>query len=204
MVRSEVDLVLLHFPVKNRRGEEVTSAVTNLDIHDIARSARTYDVRRYWIVTPIGEQRRLVARILEHWQTDQSRQAHPDRSEALSRVKLAACFEDVKHFLRDRFPDRPLEVVLTDARPLRGALSSIAYRSELAQASIPKSIVLVFGTAWGVSETFYPEVHRVLTPVYGPEGERGYNHLSVRAAVSVILDRLFGLEVAASCWDERT
>jgi hypothetical protein len=57
----------------------------------------------------------------------------------------------------------------------------------------------VFGTGWGVDESFYPEVHRILVPVYGPKKrdpetgeERRYNHLSVRAAAAIIMDRLFG------------
>ena len=54
-------------------------------------------------------------------------------------------------------------------------------------------MILVFGTGWGISDVFYPEVHRILAPVYGPEGNGGYNHLSVRSAVAIILDRLFGL-----------
>ena len=37
-------LVLLHYPVTNRAGELITTSVTNLDIHDLARSARTYEV----------------------------------------------------------------------------------------------------------------------------------------------------------------
>ena len=51
-----VSLVLLHSPMVDRHGNEVTTAVTNLDIHDIARSCRTYEVQQYFIVNPEVEQ----------------------------------------------------------------------------------------------------------------------------------------------------
>ncbi len=86
------------------------------------------------------------------------------------------------------------EVVLTDARPLPNAISYADYRLELERPDRTRPTIIVFGTGWGISDIFYPEVHRILTPVYGPKDEKGedYNHLSVRAAVAIILDRLLG------------
>jgi len=89
------------------------------------------------------------------------------------------------------------EVVLTDASPIPNALSYAQYRAELESPSHSgRPVVVVFGTGWGISDVFYPEVHRILAPVYGPGGaerhSENYNHLSVRSAVAIILDRLFG------------
>jgi hypothetical protein len=170
----------------------VTTAVTNMDIHDISRSARTYNIKGYYLVTPIVDQHELVERILAHWRTEQSRAYHPDRVEAVSLVRMAKSFDEVKADVRAEQGMDP-EVVLTDAKPMKTALSYADYRRELMDPERPKKpVMLVFGTGWGISETFYPQVHRVLAPVYGPEGQEGYNHLSVRSAVAVILDRLFG------------
>jgi hypothetical protein len=192
-VSAAVYLVLLHYPVTNRNGAVVTTAVTNMDIHDIARSARTFGITKYFIVTPIDDQHELVGRILSHWRTEQSAAYHPDRFEALSRVRLARNFEEVKAAVSAEHPGTTPEVVLTDARPIPNSVSYSDYRKELADPNREKRpVILVFGTGWGVSETFHPEVHRILAPVYGPEGQKGYNHLSVRAAVGIILDRLFG------------
>jgi hypothetical protein len=191
-VSAAVYLVLLHYPVTNRNGATVTTAVTNMDIHDIARSARTFGITKYFIVTPIEDQHELVGRILAHWRTEQSAAYHPDRFEALSRVRLAVNFEEVKAAISAEQGEAP-EVVLTDARPIPKSMSYADYRRELEDPKRGKKpVVLVFGTGWGVSEAFHPEVHRILAPVYGPEGREGYNHLSVRAAVGIILDRLFG------------
>jgi hypothetical protein len=167
-----------------------------MDIHDISRSARTYEVRSYFILTPIEDQHEIVGRILTHWRTDQSKSYHPDRFEALARVKLAKTFEEVKAAVVSECGELP-EVVMTDAK-LRESLKSksVSYADYRRELNDPKRgtrpVILVFGTGWGISDVFYPEVHRILAPVYGPEGDGGYNHLSVRAAVGIILDRLFG------------
>jgi hypothetical protein len=177
----------------NRNGELVTTAVTNMDIHDIARSSRTFGLRGYYVVTPIEEQHGLVGRILSHWATEKTKQYHPDRVEAVSLVRLAKDFDEVKAAVSAAHGEEP-EVVLTDARPLPNSISYAQYREELKDPKRTRPVVIVFGTGWGVSDVFYPAVHRILAPVYGPEGEApgGYNHLSVRAAVAIILDRLFG------------
>lgn len=200
---ASVYLILLHTHVVNRHGQPVTTSVTNLDLHDIARSTRTFGCRGYFIVTPAPEQHLHLGRILEHWRSDAQREYHPDRFEALSRVRLASSFEEVKTAIRLECGGQEPETVLTDASPLANATSYSAYRAELEEREAgakktgvePRPIALVFGTGWGVSPDFRPAVHRILAPVYGPEGspsDRGYNHLSVRAAAAIILDRLFG------------
>ncbi len=184
-------VVLLHYPCVNRNGTLVATAVTNLDVHDISRSARTFGAKGYFLVTPIEDQHELVGRILAHWRTDRAKSYHPDRVEAVSLVRMAKSFEEVKAAIRAEHGEDP-EVVLTDARKLPKSISYSDYRTELDARKQPKPVAIVFGTGWGIADSFYPEVHRILAPVYGPEGEEGYNHLSVRAAVAIILDRLFG------------
>jgi len=167
-----------------------------MDIHDISRSAKTFGAAGYFLVTPIEDQHELVGRIIGHWRTEQSKPYHPDRVEAVNLVRMAKSFDEVKAAIRVEHGQDP-EVVLTDARPvLFSAASSVTYAEYRRILSDParatKPVALVFGTGWGISDVFYPEVHRILAPVYGPEGEGGYNHLSVRSAVAIILDRLFG------------
>ena len=60
-------LALVHYPVCNKNGETIGSAVTNLDIHDIARACRTFGIQKYYLVTPYEDQRKIVAEILLHW-----------------------------------------------------------------------------------------------------------------------------------------
>jgi hypothetical protein len=203
-VTAPIYVTLLHYPMTNRKGEVVTTAVTNMDLHDISRSCRTYGVKNYFVVTPLEEQHRVVGRILEHWRKDQSKEWHPDRYESMSRVRLVRTFEDVKEAIKARHGELP-EVVLTDARPLHlipgtpPVNTYSEYRSRIQQSTKP--VCIVFGTGWGTSDLFYPEVNRILTPIYGPKDDEDtndtsfgeYNHLSVRSAVAIILDRLLGV-----------
>ncbi|MCC7440819.1 MAG: RNA methyltransferase [Bdellovibrionales bacterium] len=187
-----VYVVLLHYPVTNRNGEVITTAFTNLDIHDISRSCRTYSVRGYTLVSPVAEQHEVAGRILEHWKSAQAREYHPDRAEALSCVELALSFEEVVERVQGLHGERP-EIVLTEARPLYDCVSYEDFRRELERPGRTRPVVLVFGTGWGIDPSFSERVDRVLVPLYGPEGREGYNHLSVRAAAAIILDRLLGM-----------
>ncbi len=191
-VKSPVYLALMHTDVTNRHGAKVTTSVTNMDIHDISRSVRTYGLAGYFIVTPIVDQHQLVGKILAHWRTERSQAYHPDRVEALSTVELFYSFAEVKAELLARHQHLP-EVALTDARKIAGGVSYADYRQQLEQPTVPgRPVVLVFGTGWGIAPEFHAEVDRVLVPIEGPSASKGYNHLSVRSAVAVILDRLFG------------
>jgi hypothetical protein len=51
-----------------------------------------------------------------------------------------------------------------------------------------QSFLLLFGTGWGMTEELFNSADYVLEPIKGV-GE--YNHLSVRSAVSIYMDRLF-------------
>ena len=170
----------------------MTTSVTNLDIHDLARSARTYEIDHYFLVTPIQEQQELVGRILSHWGKGKSLEWHPDRFDALSRARCVSDFEQVKTDLIERYPGHALEVAMPDARPIPGQKTYQEVREVWENESAPGIKIIVLGTGWGVAPEFFKEVHTFLGPIYGPLGKNGYNHLSVRAAGAVILDRLFG------------
>ena len=191
MSKHVVVVVLLHAPVTNRQGEAVTTAVTNMDIHDISRTCRTYEVNQYYLVNPIPEQREVVDAILEYWRTEKSRTWHPDRFEALSRTHFVENFSQVKTDLASRYPNLPVEVTMPDARPLPEQESYAAVKLRW-ESETPAIKIIVLGTGGGVAKEFYPEVNTYLAPLYGPLGSEGYNHLSVRSAAAIILDRLFG------------
>lgn len=189
----------------NKLGEIVTTAVTNMDIHDISRSARTYGMKGYFMVTPLQVQHGMVGRILDHWREEKSREYHPDRFEAVSLVRLVKDFNEVKAAIEAEC-GAPPEVVMTDARPLpelttavRNTYSELrSYMRSPERAQSKRPLVIVFGTGWGIADIFHPEVDRILAPIYGPKDEaegwgyQTYNHLSVRSAVAIILDRLLG------------
>ena len=63
--KGSVDLALIHYPVINKNREIIGSAVTNLDLHDIARAARTFGANGLYVVTPYRDQQILFRELLE-------------------------------------------------------------------------------------------------------------------------------------------
>src|SRR5262245_19140960 len=184
MPRVEAYIALLHFPVFDRTGRVVATAIPNLDIHDLARSARTFGLRAYYLVTPLDRQRELAARIVNYWGDE----AGP-RAEALRTVRIVAALEDVVAAVRAE-SGTPLVVGTAAARrrSSEGKLTSGAALVRQAEEQA-RPLLLLFGTGWGLCDTVLEQCDKVLEPIRGADD---YNHLSVRSAAAIILDRLFG------------
>ena len=181
---ADLYLAILHHPVLNKHGTVVTTAVTNMDVHDIARLSRTFGVRAFYVCTPVVTLRRLVDRIIRHWQLGPGADYNPTRREALALVRQApeldAAIADIEHET-GHLP----RLVATSARPGGPRLSYEGLRRRLAGAGRPE--LLVFGTGWGLTPEITERADDVLAPI---EGTGDYNHLSVRTAAAIILDRL--------------
>jgi hypothetical protein len=181
-----VSIALLHYPVYDKNRQLVTTAVTNLDIHDIARAAKTFGLFRYFVVTPVVEQQQLVTRITRHWQEGWGATYNPKRKAALDLVRLAPSLQDVVDELAGHY-EKPVRIVVTGAQGGPLAVTCRDLAAQIAQDTEP--ILLVFGTGWGLTEEVFQQAAAVLEPIVGPTS---YNHLSVRSAVAIYLDRLFG------------
>ncbi len=181
---SDLFLALIHHPVVDRNGRIVTSAITSLDIHDIARSAHTYGVTRAYIVHPIPEQREFAATVIDHWRFDFGRSFDGRRREALEIIKIVDTLDDAIADASTVAQSRPL-IVHTSARTSGGVMTS-ELRQKLEAPDGPPAMIL-FGTGFGLAPSVLDRADIVLNAILGP-GD--YNHLSVRAAVSIILDRL--------------
>jgi hypothetical protein len=180
---SGLDIVLVHHPVVNTTGEIIGSAVTNLDIHDIARAGRTYGVDNYYIVTPYEDQQTLVTEILNHWITGHGASRNPARKEALELVRLADSLDTVIKLITKKRNQAP-QLIGTSAKVQEKTLS---YGDVRAKINAKEAILLIFGTAHGLAPQVMEMTNYCLPPV---GANTGYNHLSVRSAVSIILDRL--------------
>ncbi len=181
-----VYVALVHHPVRDRDGEIVTSAITNVDVHDLARSARTYGLAGYYVVSPIAAQREIVERILEHWQSGAGARRVPERSVALALVRAVASIDDALEDVRVR-EARDAGIVVTAARAPEGrALLAWDAAREVLDAA---PTLLLFGTAHGLHASVIERAAHVLAPI---DPGHGWNHLSVRAAAAITLDRLFG------------
>ena len=182
----ELAIALLHHPVLNKRGETIGSAVTNLDLHDISRAARTYGVKDYFVATPFEDQLELIGDITSHWQNGYGASANPARKEALAIVKAVDGLETIIEEMSSKY-NRPLLVVATSARKQAKQMSYKALRTHLKVNKSP--VLLLFGTAHGLAPEIMARADAVLPPI---GRHTDYNHLSVRSAVSIILDRLLG------------
>ena len=90
-----VAAVLLHHPVLDRGGAVVTTAITNLDLHDIARSAHAFGLSDFFVVHPIAAQRELAQRVKAHWTAGSGARRIPDRSPALGILRVVPSLDDV-------------------------------------------------------------------------------------------------------------
>ena len=176
-------VALVHHPVLDREGQTVTTAITNLDIHDIARASRTFGLAGYFVVTPIAAQRDLVARIVGHWTEGAGREHNDKRTDAVSLVRIVPALADAIEQA-----GRPY-VVATGARARGATMTAGARRHK--QLPDPRNLLLVFGTGWGLAPPVFESCDAALDPIVGPDPNDRYNHLSVRSAVAIVLDRLF-------------
>ena len=132
------DVALLHHPMIDKNGKIVTTAVTNIDIHDIARSARTYGVQRFFVVTPVEALRVLARRIIEHWETGFGSTYNSNRKDALSVVRLAPDLDGAILDIENETGMQP-RLVVTSARSSANDLGFDAYRRELATTERPQT-----------------------------------------------------------------
>lgn len=175
-------VALTHYPVINKNGDTIASAVTNLDLHDISRLSRTYGVRAFYVITPLEDQKILVERIVSHWVKGVGADYNPKRREALELIRIRDSLRDVTAHIRSS-EGQAVKTVATCARAAADCLSFSGLRAKL-KTGAPH--LLIFGTAWGLAQEVLDRADYVLAPV---TGRTAYNHLSVRAAAAIILDR---------------
>ena len=182
---------LVHYPVKDREQNVVTTAVTNLDVHDLSRSSRSFGLTGYFVITPIEVQRDLVGKILEHWVNGSGKKRIPERSAALSICTPIESIDAAIAAIEARHKQKP--VVAITAAKLPGGIAPRAYNEVRARmrASTQPWLIL-FGTGHGLAAEVLERGDVALPPIRPGV----YNHLSVRAAGAITLDRLFGDEGA--------
>lgn len=183
-MHRKIYAALIHYPVVDKQGLLVSTSVTNLDVHDISRSARTYGLDGYYIITPVEAQHWLVSKILEHWESGWGSRYNENRKDALS---ITRCFTDIGEMseqIEAQCGQVP-QFVVTSARTHANTVTFSELRNKLAEEGPP--VVLLFGTGWGLHPDIMAEADLVLEPI---SGVGDFNHLSVRAAAAIIFDRL--------------
>jgi hypothetical protein len=175
-------VALIHYPVLDRQRAIVTTAITNLDLHDIARSAHTYGLTDFFVVHPISAQRELALKVQEHWTSGSGARRIPDRTPAMQSLRVVRELDDAIAALGG-----DVELWVTSAAESEHALEHRSARERLCTDGPP--VLLAFGTGWGLADEVCARAAFRLEPIRSARAD-GYNHLSVRAAAAIIFDRL--------------
>ena len=180
-----VSCALIHHPVLDKQGATVTAAITNIDLHDISRSAHTYGCDNFYVIHPVAAQRALAERIREHWVEGSGGLRIPDRKPALSAIRVV---DTVDAALVAAGPGA--ELWTTSAKRLGSDVLSFEAARRVLHTEGPP-VVIAFGTGWGLAAEVHARASAHLTPIESVRSD-GYNHLSVRAAAAILFDRLLG------------
>jgi tRNA (guanine37-N1)-methyltransferase len=176
-------VALVHFPVVNRKKMPIGSALTPIDMHDIARASRTFGAKEFYVVTPFADQADLAEQVISHWTKGVGGELNPSRKQALELIRVASTLEEAVLKIQAK-EEQTVVTVATSARYLANAISIAALKQRLTN-NAPH--VLVLGTAWGLAGELIDRCDLKLEPI---KGSSDYNHLSVRSAASIYLDRI--------------
>ncbi|MGQ9630891.1 MAG: RNA methyltransferase [bacterium] len=180
----DVYIAVIHHPVYDRGRRVVATAITNFDLHDISRVAKTYGIKRYYVVCPIESQIWLANRIIDYWRNGPGASYNDTRRVAFETISVRTKLPEVVEEITSECGTPP-KIVATTARERRGAIGYDRLRAVIFDAPH----LILFGTGWGLVDEIIEGADFVLAPI---KGRTDYNHLSVRSAVSIILDRLLG------------
>jgi hypothetical protein len=177
-------VVLLHADMVDKTGADVTPSLTLIDLHDIARSARTYGVSATYISHPAAPMRALARTLKMHWEEGFGATYNPNRKEALEHIRVVASLDEVIADIHHHTGKLP-QLIATSAKGGGDRVSFSQGRELLASSEQP--VLLMLGTGWGMSQPLLDRADFFLEPICGPTP---YNHLSVRSACAIMLDRL--------------
>ena len=182
-------VILMHDQVligkKMILSREGVTSVTTIDLHDIARSCATYNIQKFFIVTPLHDQQRLLEVFFQFWQSAQGKQYNISRYDAMSRVRVVGSIQEAEAVIEQECDgQKPLRIA-TSAKHFAN-VPALDYHEQEHVWPQQKPISLIFGTGQGLTNDFLQSCDFLLVPI---RGFTNYNHLSVRSAVAIILDR---------------
>lgn len=181
-------VALVHHPVLDRHGKVSTTSFTNLDLHDISRLGLTYGVSAFYAVSPLASQKALFGKLSGFWQQETAGAWQPYRAQAWEICQWADDIDTVISDILTREQENPVVVSTTAAAGkmrLDWSLARTAYQNRTAPW------LLLLGTGYGLAESLHERANHILAPI---NGVGTYNHLSVRTAAAIILDRLVSEE----------
>ena len=180
----KVYIALVHYPAYNSRLEVIPTAFKSIDAHDISRDATTYGVRKFYMVNPVEEQRRLAGKLVDHWIEGEGKNFNETKSRAFGIISIMSTIEEVVEQI-EKIEGKKPKIVATDARFSDDMTGYRALREKIFKNTEP--FLILFGTGWGLTHETVKAADYVLKPI---SGYSEFNHLSVRSAAAIVLDRL--------------
>ena len=182
---APVYIALIHYPIYNKRKDIVSTCITGFDLHDIARTAATFGIKKYFVVNPLPAQQQFAQRIFDFWMGKKSMEFNWTRAEAFKLVSVKENLEAAILEISQKTGKKP-KIIATSAKP-RGNIEYADLKEEVKNSEDP--YLLLFGTGGGMADEVFDKVDATLGPI---NGAAEYNHLPVRSAIAIILDRLLG------------
>lgn len=187
--------VLMHDQVLigRQQAEPGVTSVTTIDLHDMARSATTYGIKKFFIVTPLEDQHAVLKVFFEFWHTNAGKEYNVNRYDAMQCIKVVHSLAEVLMEIEvTHGGERPLMIATSAKQHAHSAVIDYTSQGQVWQQRKP--VLLVFGTGQGLIPELVEACDYLLLPVCGFSA---YNHLSVRSAVAVVFDRWIGYWSAA-------
>jgi hypothetical protein len=183
----DLNVALLHAGMHNKKGEIVTASLTMIDVHDLARSARTYGVNTVYVAHPAETLRKLSLKLKSHWEVGFGATYNPNRKQALEIINIVTSLDEAIDKIKEQSGKMP-KLIATSAKEGRNRVN-FKEMKELLFKTPEQPYLLLLGTGWGMSAAILDRADYFLEPV---QTVTGYNHLSVRSACAIMLDRLLG------------
>ena len=180
----KVYIALVHYPAYNSRLEVVSTAFKSIDAHDISRDATTYGVRKFYLINPVEEQRRLAGRLVDHWVEGEGKNFNETKSKAFGIISIISTIEEAIGQI-EKIEGKKPKIVATDARFSDDMTGYRTLREKIFENEEP--FLILFGTGSGLTLETIKAADYVLRPI---SGYSEFNHLSVRSAAAIVLDRL--------------
>ena len=182
--RPNLSVALLHEDMVDKQNASVTSSLTVIDVHDIARSSKTYGVQTTYIAHPSAALRKLSRVLKHHWEEGFGATYNPNRKDALEIIEIVTDLDEA--IMKIDLANGVLPTLVATSAKAGGKRVSFGEFREILHTD-DKPYLLMLGTGWGMSDQLLERAQLFLEPINGP---CEYNHLSVRSACAIMLDRL--------------
>ncbi|MCF8001928.1 MAG: RNA methyltransferase, partial [Halanaerobiales bacterium] len=106
------------------------------------------------------------------------------RHEAFKVMEIKDTLDETINEIKDSTGKEPT-IITTSAQKSAETISFKNLREKMQKTNNP--YLIIFGTGWGLTKEVIEKSDYLLEPV---KGKTDYNHLSVRSAASIIMDRL--------------